>query len=521
MYFFSIRRLFILIIFFTFFSNRVEASDLDKFKKEVLFYSEKLENTEEEIFLLKDKVLLIYQDFTLEADYLLVDLKNGRLKAKGNIRLINGDVKILADEFEADIRDEYLKITKANINLGNMINFTAKEIFAIKKFFTIDGIKYENKDSKLPIPYSVLTEKLNIFPFNDVYSFTQIKDSNFGLFNVEKLLPIDVPFYQTFIRNPLVPLNYEYQRRIRGFYNSGAFFLRSGLDGWRGPWASATMAYLSNANSNGFLTLQYGLYTNLEADLYHDLTDNNGNLLQVRASYNQFDRILNKSNFSSTIDLTHDWDRESLSLRAGFNETYNDIIYHRVPEVALYSVHRRGKNTGLLYRYDFQATRFIINQGIKTSDIGRVKSNIFMNTPEYNIYPNLNLSILGETNFLYYFGSGTHYAGAYQINLTHTALKNLNYILKYRQKAVFGKTPVVFETITPYQLAGIQVNWIPYDFIEIVANSEFNLNTMKFSNIDIITNYKTDLYTFSFYTTLNLYNPVQSNALFNVGFNYF
>lgn len=516
-----LRRLFLTIIFLYLFTNCSYSSTLENFKKEVIFYSEELEGSEDEYFRLKKNILLIYQDFTLESDLLFLDLKNGRLKAKGNIRLINGDVKIYAEEFEADIKDEYIKISKAKINLGNIVNLTAKEIFAMKKFFNIEEAKYENEDKLLPIPYSVLVNKLKIFPFNEVYSLAQIQDANAGIFNIEKLLPINAPYYQTFIRNPLVPLNYEYQRRIRGFYNSGAFFLRSGIDGWRGPWISGTTAYLSNANSNGFLTLQYGLYTNIEADLYHDLTDNNGNLAQFRASYNQFDPYLKRSNFSSSIDLTHDWDRESLSIRSGFNETYNDIVYHRVPEVALYSVHRKGKNTGLLYRYDFQATRFLINQNTKTSDISRIKSNIFMNTPEYNILPNLSFSVLGETNFLHYFSSGNHYALGYQINLTHLALKNLNYIVRYRQKNVFGKTPIIFETISPYQIAGLQINWLPVNFIELVANSEFNLNTMRFSNIDIITNYKTGLYTFSFYTTLNLYNPMQSNALFNVNMNYF
>ncbi len=234
--------LFLLILMIN--SKIAYAEKINILNSNLIIYSENVVSKESGVSVFENKVLLIFQDFTLECDYLFVDSKRGYIKAKGNIRAINNEIEILCSEIEIDTLLESVKIKKAEVSLSDNIKFTAKEIFALKKFINMDGFKFTNDDFKIPIDYSILIDKIKVLPIlNGQYFFTQVKDVNTGIFNFDNLSPIPVPFYSFYIKNPLIPKNYNYQRRIRGFYDIGAYFFRGGFDGYSGLWSNFTFSY--------------------------------------------------------------------------------------------------------------------------------------------------------------------------------------------------------------------------------------------------------------------------------------
>ena len=282
------------------------------------------------------------------------------------------------------------------------------------------------------------------------------------------------------------------------------------------------MAYFSNANSNGFLTAEYGLWSGLDTSIYQDLTDNNGNLIQFNGSYEQMNRNLKKPNLSSTLNFVHDWRYSSLNLRFGLNQTYGEMIYQRLPEVSINSIFRKVNLGELWYRYDIEATRFLLQEKNKESqDISRLKTSLFMNSPIFNISKNMNFRLLGETNFLHYFGLRNHFATGVQGDFTHDIFTNLGYTLRYRQKFVWGNSPIAFENIAPYQSLGLQLNYTINNFIELASFNEFSLKDLKFSNFDILASYKTNYYTVTLLCNFNIYNIAGINFRTNFRINDF
>ncbi|MBC7473968.1 MAG: hypothetical protein H7263_06720 [Candidatus Sericytochromatia bacterium] len=483
--------------------------NIEDLKKEVIFYSDKMTTINKSTIILENKVLLIYKDFTLESDYLLFDMEKGQIKAKGNVRAINGDIQVLCDEIEVDTFLESVKIKSANVNLNKLYSFQAKDIFVIKGLFSINGFRFNDNDTKHPIRYSVLVDQLNIFPFyNNKYFYLQINDVNGSVFNWEKLSPLSFPSYSLFVRNPTIPKNYLYQRRIRGYFQAGSFFVNGSLfDSYRGPSASITTSYFNNDYSTGYFTAEYGLYSKLNLSLYHDLTDNNGNLAQLSASYEQYDRVLKKSNVSGDLTLLHDWKYDTLGLRVALNQTYGTELIQRLPEFYLSSIFRVEKYTGLSYRYNIDIARFLLTDNKnKTTNINRLKFNVDLNSPNFYLKENIYLQLLTNTLFYYSFDNNLQSSFAGQIELNHELTNFLNYSVSYRQRFTKGKNLVDFENLTNNRFAGLQINYRLNDAIEFAGFTEFDLNTLKLSNVDFITNYNTDYYQTSFLLNIDLYN---------------
>jgi len=154
--------IFLFILFFQVFfiiNPAKSADDAENFRKEIIFYSDKLIASKENIFILENKVLALYNNFTLEGDYLFLNLKDAYGKSKGNVRFINNDIQILANEIEFDISSKYIQFKKANVNLHNIISFSAENIFVTQNLIKIEGFELKEKDKKLPVEYEIFLKK--------------------------------------------------------------------------------------------------------------------------------------------------------------------------------------------------------------------------------------------------------------------------------------------------------------------------------------------------------------------------
>jgi hypothetical protein len=509
--------IFFLVFLLIVFTPKAKAVNLQELKKDIVFYSGKLSTLDNDVFELEDKVLFIYQDFTLESDYLLLDLKNGHLKAKGNIRAINGDNKILARELEFDFLLESVKIKEAQVNLNNLIKFEAKNIFLLKKYINIDGFKFRDEDKKLPFNYTLLVDQLNIFPFpGNNYFFLQVKDINGGLFKWDKLSPLNVPGFEFYLRNPNLPRNYLYQKRLRGFADPGDFFTRFGADLYNGPWASATISYFGTDYSSGFFTAEYGLFSGATFSVYQDLTDKKGNLIQFSSTGKVYDKFLQRPNLDGNLFLIHDWEYDTLSMHLGINQVYGLLNIHRIPAVTWSSVFRKEPVTGLQYRYDIDTTRFItteVNNNNKAQDVGRLRLLGDVNSPKFFLTPKIYLQALSEGIYSNYVSKSVQAGLAGQLKFNHSLLDNLDYTLMYRQRFVWGTSPLTFENLTNYQMVGMQANWMVNNYIELAGYTEFSIPQRQFSSIDLLINYTTDYYSISFLVDL-LYLNISTNFKF-------
>ena len=465
-------------------------------------------------------VLLIFDDFTIEADSLIFDINKGYVTIKGNIRLINNEIEVLAPEINIDLKLESVKITNPSVNVNNYIDFKAKEIFALKSFINIDGFRFDEKDEKIPFNYSLIIDKIKVLPiFNNKYFYTQIYDVNGGIFNFDNLSPVNFPAYSFYLRNPSIPKVYTDQRRVRGFYDTGSYFVNGGLDGLSGPWISGTVAYMSNKNSNGFLTAQYSLYSGLDLNIYQDLTDNKDNLIQFSSQYYNYHPYLKKSLFSSNLSFIHDWKYEILSARFTVNQTAGTTVVNKLPELTLSSVYRIEPNTGIQYKYITEASRlFVEEKNKKTQDVGKLKLNLAVNTPKYNVNMFNNsfyFQGLSESDFLYYFDKGNQQAFAWQLEMESKIFERFSYSLRYRQRNSFGKNPVIFENLVNYNLIGLQFNYFINDFITLAAFDEFNLKDNKLTDVFMLASYKTKHYDMDLLIDINPYNIQDSGVRTN------
>ncbi len=487
-------------------AKNVEAARLQEIRNEIVFYSDKLESLDKDSFILKGKVLFIYQNFTLEADYLFLDFKNGFGRAKGNIRAINGDSQIYAEELEFDTIFETIKIKKAQVNLNNIIGFKAKQINLIKNLFQVNGFEFRETDKKNLIPFSILIEHINIFPFfNNKYFFLQLTDINGKILKSGEVLPTDIPAFSTFIRNPTLPKNYINQRRIRGFFEPGSFFARFGVDYYKGAWVSGTVAYFSSDYSNGFLTGEYGVFSGISLSAYQDLTDGKGNLVQFNGLFEQYNVFLKKTNLNASLNFIHDFKYDALNLRLGLNQpilSYDanrkikPLLVYRLPEISLSSIFRVEELTKIQYRYDFSATRFLVIESASIAqDIGRVRVLADLNSPRFKLTDKINFQLLSETIFSNYLSKSYQLGVAGQIQMNHQLFKNFEYILRYRQRWITGTSPLAFETLTGNQFAGVQLNWWINDFIEVGGFGEFDIQSRRIPDVDLVVNYITDHYT--------------------------
>ena len=515
--------LFLLILMIN--SKTAYAEKINILNSNLIIYSEKVVSKESGVSVFENKVLLIFQDFTLECDYLFVDSKRGYIKAKGNIRAINNEIEILCSEVEIDTFLESVKIKKAEVSLSDNIKFTAKEIFALKKFINMDGFKFANDDFKIPIDYSILIDKIKVLPIlNGQYFFTQVKDVNTGIFNFDNLSPIPVPFYSFYIKNPLIPKNYNYQRRIRGFYDIGSYFFRGGFDGYSGLWSNFTFSYLSSKNSNGFFTAQYGTFSNLDLSIYHDLTDNQDNLIQFSGLYYNYDRNLKRNLFSGTLNFTHDWKDEILNLRFSLNQKNNETLINRLPEIALNSLYRYEPVTQIQYKYGIEAARFFITEKDKKQDIGKLELNLNLNTKRYAVdfFKNkFYLQGLTEVNSLYYFNNGNQNAFSWQLEAESKIYDKFTYLLRYRQRNVFAKNPVSFENMANYSVFVLQLNYFFNDFINFSVSNEFSIIDKKFNDLFLLVNYESKYYDIDLLLEISPYQIQNSSIRSNFKINNF
>jgi hypothetical protein len=489
------------LVFITFlFPVKANAANMKDLKKDMIFYSGKLTTLANDVFELEDRVLFIYQDFTLESDYLFLDFQNGHIKAKGNVRAINGDNQVMANELEVDILLESVKISGALVNLNNLMNFEAKDIFLMKKYISINGFRFHDEDKKLPFSYTVLLDKLNIFPFpGNNWFFLQVKDINGGLFSWDRLSPVDIPGWDFFFRNPNLPRQYLYQRRVRGFADPGNFFTRFGADLYHGPWAAVTVSYFGTDYSSGFFTTEYGLFSSAAFSVYQDLTDKRGNFIQFSSSLSLYDRYLQTANLEGNLNFIHDWEYDTLVMQLGVNQTFGPLVIHRLPTFSWNSIFRKEPVTGLQYRYDFDVTRFVtIEPGSNAQDVVRLKMLGDLNSPKFWVTPKISFQALSEGVYANYLNKSSQYAVAGQVQMQHSVFENLDYILRYRQRFVWGTSPLIFENLAVNQLAGLQVNWLITKNIELDGFTEFSIPFRQFSTVDLLLNYNTDYYAISF-----------------------
>lgn len=515
--------LLLFLVFFIFtetFSKEVLAEKLGILDKSITIYSKTSSINNNGVSSYEGNVLLIYDDFTIEADSLFFDVNKGYINIRGNIRLIANEVEIISPEINIDLKLESIKIINPQVSISNYIDFKAKEIFALKTFLTIDGFRFDEKDQRIPFNYSLVIDKIKILPiFNNKYFYTQIYDVNGGIFNLDNLAPISFPAYNFYLRNPNIPKVYADQRRVRGFYDTGSYFVNGGLDGLNGPWVSGTVAYMSNKNSNGFLTAQYSLYSGLDLSIYQDLTDNADNLIQFSSQYYNYNPYLKKSLFSSNLSFIHDWKYEILSARFAVNQTSGSTIINKLPELTLSSVYRVEPNTGIQYKYTTEASRlFVEEKNKKVQDIGKLKLNFALNSPKFNLNilnNSFNFQGLSETDLLYYFDSGNQQAFSWQLETESKILDRFSYSIRYRQRNSLGKNPVIFENLANYNLFGLQFNYFINDFITLGAFNEFNIKDLKFNDVFILTSYKTKHYDIDLLIDVNPYNILDSGVRSN------
>lgn len=505
---------------FFLFSNQALAEKVSISEKNVTIYSNTSSINNNGVSSYDGNVLLIFDDFTIEADSLIFDINKGYVTIKGNIRLINNEIEVFAPEINIDLKLESVKITNPSVNVSNYIDFKAKEIFALKSFINIDGFRFDEKDEKIPFNYSLIIDKIKVLPiFNNKYFYTQIYDINGGIFNFDNLSPVNFPAYSFYLRNPSIPKVYTDQRRVRGFYDTGSYFVNGGLDGLSGPWISGTVAYMSNKNSNGFLTAQYSLYSGLDLNIYQDLTDNKDNLIQFSSQYYNYHPYLKKSLFSSNLSFIHDWKYEILSARFSVNQTAGTTVVNKLPELTLSSVYRIEPNTGIQYKYITEASRlFVEEKNKKTQDIGKLKLNLAVNTPKYNLNMFNNsfyFQGLSESDFLYYFDKGNQQAFAWQLEMESKIFEKFSYSLRYRQRNSFGKNPVIFENLANYNLIGLQFNYFINDFITLATFNEFNLKDNKLTDVFMLASYKTKHYDMDLLIDINPYNIQDSGVRSN------
>jgi hypothetical protein len=493
------------------------SNEIKDFKKEIIFYSDKLTTIDKDTLILENRVLLIYQTFTLEADYLFLDFKNMKIKAKGNVRAINNEIQVNCESIEIDITLESVNLKNANIDINNRVNFFAKSLFLMKNYYSINGFKFTDENFIQSLKYSVNLENISIFPFsNGNYFYLQLNQINADLFNWENISPIPFPAYSFFIRNPILPRDYIFQRRIRGFFQTGSFFVNAGSDGYKGPWANITFSYFGNNNSNGFLTLEYGLFSQLQANVYQDLTDNNGNLIQFSGLFRQFDRYLKRVHASGDLTFLHDWQYDTLSIKTSLNQSVGETIINKLPEVSLSSIFRKEINTGIRYRYSLDMTRFITQEKDKPiQDIGRMRITTNINSPKLFLNDKSYFQLMTDGIMSHYFSKDTQISGAGQVLFNHDILENFGYSLRFRQRFSIGKSPVSFENILPNQFIGFQLNYRPFDFLELNMFDEFSVPERKFNDISLVATYSTKYYLISLLCSLDPYNIISSGVSAN------
>ena len=510
-------RIFILTLIFLFIGKVAYSAETEDLKKEVIFYSDNLTTIDKDTLILQNKVLLIYKSFTLEADYLFLDFKNGHIRAKGNVRTINNDIQIACEEINIDVVLESVKLYGAKVNVNNRISFQAGSLFLLKNFYSVEGFKITDEDNVHPLRYSADLGKLNIFPFsNNNYFYLQLDEINADIFNWKNVSPIAFPSYSFFVRNPIVPKDYIFQRRIRGFVQTGSFFLNAGSDLFRGPWANATVSYFSNDYSTGFLTAEYGLFSLLQTSVYQDLTDNNGNLIQFSGNFKQYDRFLKRSNIGGDLSFLHDWQYDTLGVRTSLNQSFGNLIINRLPEVSISSIFRKEINTGIRYRYNIETTRFIIIEKDKPSqDVGRIRVTANINSPKLFVSDKIYFQLMSDGVIAHYFTKDTQLSGAGQVLFNHDIFKNFGYGLRYRQRLVQGANAVSFENLIANQFAGLQLYYRPFDFLELNAFNEFDIINKKFSDISLVATFTTQYYLTSVLFDINVYNILASGVSAN------
>ncbi|MFN8576847.1 MAG: hypothetical protein U0354_08305 [Candidatus Sericytochromatia bacterium] len=502
-------RIIILTLIFLLLIPKISYSSENKdFRKELIFYSDKLTTVDKDTVILENRVLLIYQTFTLESDYLFIDFKNKQIKAKGNVRAINNEVQVNCDSIEVDMLLESIKLNNAKVDINHRVDFFAKSLFLMKNYYTAEGFKFKDEELILPLKYSVNLEKLAIFPFsNGNFFYLQLNKINGDLFSWENISPIGFPAYSFFMRNPTIARDYIFQRRIRGFFQTGSFFLNAGTDSYRGPWGNITLSYFGNNYSNGFLTLEYGLLSQLQANVYQDLTDNNGNLIQFSGLVRQYDRYLKRPHVSGDLTFLHDWQYETLSIRTSLNQSLGDTIINRLPEVSISSIFRKEIHTGIRYRYNMELTRFIIQEKDKPlQDVGRMRVTANINSPKLFVNDNIYFQLMTDGIISHYFSKETQVSGAGQILFNHDLLKNFSYSLRYRQRLVMGKSGVSFENVLPNQFVGLQLNYRPFEFLEFNVFDEFSIPERKLNDISLVATFSTKYYLTSLLFSIDPYN---------------
>ncbi len=512
-----VRIIILTLIFLLIPKNSFSADTTKNLKKEIILYSDKLTTIDKDTLILENKVLLIYKSFTLESDYLFIDFKNGHIRAKGDVRTINNDIQVLCEEIDVDLVLESVKLSLAKVNLNNRVNFQAKSLFLLKNFYTIEGFKLIDNDTVHPLKYSVDIKNISIFPFSgNNYFYLQLSEINADIFNWNHVSPISFPAYSFFVRNPTIAKDYIFQRRIRGFFQQGTFFLNAGSDLFRGPWASATVSYFGNNYSTGFLTAEYGLFSQLQASIYHDLTDNNGNLIQFSSNFKQYDRYLKRLHVSGDLTFLHDWQYDTLSIRTTVNQSFGNLIINRLPEVSLGSIFRKEINTGIRYRYNIETTRFILTEKDKPDqDIGRIRLTTNVNSPKLFVNDKIYFQLISDGIISHYFTKDTQLSFSGQAIFNHDLLRNFGYSLRYRQRIVAGKSAVNFENLASNQFAGLQLFYRPFDFLELNAFSEFDLPKRKVSDLSLVATYTTQFYLTSVLFNIDVYNILNSGVSAN------
>lgn len=483
-------KLFLLLFFFLLFISSSNAIEVNK----INIYSDKL-NLEENISHFENNVVLIYEDFTLEADKIIFDKDNEYIYAQGNIRAIYNDIEILCDTIEVNIKSNSVIIKNSLVNINNIIKFKSNEIFINNNFVDIKKLEFSDNDDKLFfLKYKVILENLKVLPvYKGRFFFLQINDINFSAFDFDKILPISIPQISTFIRNPNLPRNYINQRRIRGFFEIGSFFSRVGSDALRGPWISTTIPYFSNDFSNGFITTEYGLLSQFDIELYQDFTDNKGSLIQFTGNYQQYNRLVKNSLLTSSFNIIRDFENSAVNLRFDLNQNISNNIVSRLPEVSINSIYKQEDFTKINYRYDILMTHFLVNN---KDHFSRIRTSLDLLSPKINITDDKYFLLLSQVFFSNYVLNSNQYGLNYQVQFTHELFKNFDYTLRYRQRLVDGKSPLVFENTLPNQLIGFLINWWITDYIELASLFEYSVYDNK-PYMYLFTKYNTDFYSFS------------------------
>jgi len=327
----------------------------------------------------------------------------------------------------------------------------------------------------------------------------QTRDVNLGLFDLKNLLPVSIPSFERFVRNPTLSINYLEQRRMRNFYGVGDVYARMAIDGYRGLSGNVTLGYFGNENSTGFFTADYGMYSNLNFSVYHDLTDNNGNFVQFNGSWQQNNAYLKNSAFSGSLDFLHDWEYDTLRLNISSIDYLNKFRLNKLPELSWESTFREEKNTGIKYRYDAKISRFLVNEPKANYDIGRVRFLTDINSPKIYLFDNLYCELLSEVSYFNYFNNIHSQLGlGYQLQITHNLFKNFTYTPRFRQTFAFGQSPLSFDKLVNDKSLGLFANYWLNDFVEISGFTEFSITQRQFSSIDLLVRYMTDRYIISF-----------------------